>query len=127
MATKSASSRRTPAAEALEQTRRGGLSEPVPQESIEIMAVKIRIPTPLRKLTNEAEVVDINAATVGAAVTELQRQFPGIQERLVDEAGGIRRFVNVYVNEEDIRFLQNLDTPLKDGDEVSIIPAIAGG
>jgi len=91
------------------------------------MAVKIRIPTPLRKLTNEAEVVEINAATIGAAVTELQRQFPGIQERLVDEAGGIRRFVNVYVNEEDIRFLQNLETPLKDGDEVSIIPAIAGG
>ena len=91
------------------------------------MAVNIRIPTPLRKLTNEAEIVEVNAATIGAAVAELQKQFPGIQERLVDESGAIRRFVNVYVNEEDIRFLDNLNTPLKDGDEVSIIPAIAGG
>ena len=91
------------------------------------MATKVRIPTPLRKLTNNEELVEINAGTIGAAITELQRKFPGIQERLVDEAGAVRRFVNVYVNEEDIRFLQNLQTPLKDGDEVSIIPAIAGG
>ena len=91
------------------------------------MPVKVRIPTPLRKLTNEQELVEVQPGTVGAAITELQRQFPGIQERLVDESGQVRRFVNVYVNEEDIRFLQNQDTPLKDGDEVSIIPAIAGG
>ena len=91
------------------------------------MATKVRIPTPLRKLTNNEELVEINAGTIGAAIIELQRKFPGIQERLVDEAGAVRRFVNVYVNEEDIRFLQNLQTPLKDGDEVSIIPAIAGG
>ena len=65
--------------------------------------------------------------TVGAAIRELQQRFPGIQERLVDDAGQVRRFVNIYVNEEDIRFLQNSETPLRSGDEVSIIPAIAGG
>jgi len=64
---------------------------------------------------------------VGAAFTKLQSRYPGIKERLVDDAGAIRRFVNVYVNEEDIRFLQNQETPLKNGDEISIIPAIAGG
>ena len=91
------------------------------------MAKKVRIPTPLRKLTNNEELVEVNAATIGAAIQELQARFPGIAERLVDEKGEVRRFVNVYVNEEDIRFLQNNATPLKDGDEVSIIPAIAGG
>lgn len=91
------------------------------------MPVNVRIPTPLRKLTNEEEVVQVDATTVAGAVTELQKRFPGIQERLVDEKGEVRRFVNVYVNEEDIRFLQNQNTPLKDGDEISIIPAIAGG
>jgi molybdopterin synthase sulfur carrier subunit len=91
------------------------------------MPKKVRIPTPLRKLTNNEEVVEVGAATVGEAIAELQRLFPGIKERLIDETGAVRRFVNVYVNEEDIRFLQNQETPLKDGDEVSIIPAIAGG
>jgi molybdopterin synthase sulfur carrier subunit len=91
------------------------------------MATKIRIPTPLRKLTNNEELVEVNADTVGAAITELQTRYPGIQERILDENGTVRRFVNVYVNEEDIRFQQNLDTPLKEGDEMSIIPAIAGG
>ena len=88
---------------------------------------KVRIPTPLRKLTNDEEIVEVNANNVGAAILELQNRYPGIKERLVDETGAIRRFVNVYVNEEDIRFLQNQDTPLKNGDEISIIPAIAGG
>ena len=91
------------------------------------MAATVRIPTPLRKLTNEQESVEVESATIGAAVEELEGKFPGIKERLVDEEGEIRRFVNVYVNEEDIRFLENQDTPLKDGDDVSIIPAIAGG
>ena len=91
------------------------------------MPKKVRIPTPLRKLTNNEEVVEVSAATIGEAIAELQKRFPGIKERLVDESGGIRRFVNVYVNEEDIRFLQNQETALKEGDEVSIIPAIAGG
>ena len=88
---------------------------------------KVRIPTPLRKLTNNEELVEVNANSVGAAITELQTRYPGIKERLVDETGAIRRFVNVYVNEEDIRFLQNQETPLKGSDEISIIPAIAGG
>ena len=91
------------------------------------MAKKVRIPTPLRKLTNNEEVVEVKATTIGDAIVELQSKYPGIKERLVDENGEVRRFVNVYVNEEDIRFLQNQQTPLKDGDEISIIPAIAGG
>lgn len=91
------------------------------------MTVKVRIPTPLRKLTNNEEVVEVQAGTVGGAITELQARYPGIKERLLDENGTVRRFVNVYVNEEDIRFLQNQQTPIKGGDEVSIIPAIAGG
>ncbi len=91
------------------------------------MSVKVRIPTPLRKLTNNEELVEIDAATVAAVFAELQSRYPGIQERLLDEKGEVRRFVNVYVNEEDIRFLQNQQTPLKPGDEISIIPAIAGG
>ena len=91
------------------------------------MAKKVRIPTPLRKLTNNEELVEVGANTVGEAIVELQTRYPGIQERLVDEKGEVRRFVNVYVNEEDIRFLNNRETPLKDGDEISIIPAIAGG
>jgi MoaD family protein len=81
----------------------------------------------LRKLTHDEEIVHVNAATVGAAIAELQGRYPGIKERLTDDAGSVRRFVNVYVNEEDIRFLQNQETSLKDGDEISIIPAIAGG
>ena len=91
------------------------------------MAKKVRIPTPLRKLTNDEEIVEINAATIGDAIHELQTRYPGIKERLLDDSGAVRRFVNVYVNEEDIRFLQNQQTALKDGDEISIIPAIAGG
>jgi molybdopterin synthase sulfur carrier subunit len=93
----------------------------------EFMAKKVRIPSPLRKLTNNEEVVEVTSATIGDAITELQSRYPGIKERLVDEKGEVRRFVNVYVNEEDIRFLQNQNTPLKEGDEISIIPAIAGG
>lgn len=91
------------------------------------MAKKVRIPTPLRKLTNNEELVEVNAATIGDVIMELQTRYPGIKDRLIDETGSIRRFVNVYVNEEDIRFLENQKTALKDGDEISIIPAIAGG
>lgn len=91
------------------------------------MSAKVRIPTPLRKLTNDEELIEVEATTIGEAITELQTRFPGIKERLLDDTGAVRRFVNVYVNEEDIRFLQNQDTKLKSGDEISIIPAIAGG
>lgn len=91
------------------------------------MPAKVRIPTPLRKLTNNEEVVEVDGSTIGAIITELQSRYPGIKERLLDNDGTVRRFVNVYVNEEDIRFLQNQETPVKHGDEISIIPAIAGG
>jgi sulfur-carrier protein len=91
------------------------------------MSAKVRIPTPLRKLTNNEEVVEVNGGTIGAVIVELQSRYPGIKERLLDDTGAVRRFVNVYVNEEDIRFLQNQETPVQTGDEISIIPAIAGG
>ena len=97
------------------------------QQQNNIMPIKVRIPTPLRKLTHDEEVVETSADSVGAAISDLETRYPGIQERLLDEAGEVRRFVNVYVNEEDIRFLDNKGTALNDGDEVSIIPAIAGG
>lgn len=91
------------------------------------MSIKVRIPTPLQKLTANAAEVEIEGKTVQELIENLEKKFPGIKERVTDEQGKLRRFVNIYVNEEDIRFL-NLDkTPLKDGDEVSIIPAIAGG
>jgi molybdopterin synthase sulfur carrier subunit len=88
---------------------------------------KIRIPQPLRRLTNDADIVTTDAPTLGAAVDGLERQYPGIKERICDEAGEIRRFVNIYVNGEDVRFLDGLGTPLADGAEVSIVPAVAGG
>lgn len=91
------------------------------------MAVKVLIPTPLQKLTNDQATVECNGETIGALLESLEANCPGIKARLCDEQGKLRRFVNFYVNSEDIRFLDNENTPLKDGDEVSIIPAIAGG
>ena len=91
------------------------------------MAVTVRIPTPLQRLTNGQGEVQAEGATIQALLADLERQFPGIKERLCDETGKLRRFVNVFVNEEDIRFLQGDQTPIKAGDDVSIIPAIAGG
>jgi len=91
------------------------------------MSVSVRIPTPLRKLTGGADEVVIEGANVGEIIENLEMAHPGLKERLCDEAGEIRRFVNVYVNDEDVRFLQGRGTALKDGDEVSIVPAIAGG
>ncbi len=87
----------------------------------------VRIPTPLRKLTNGKEEIVTAGATVGELIASLEAQFPGIKERICDDAGKVRRFVNIFANDEDIRFLQNLDTPVKDSDEISIVPAIAGG
>lgn len=87
----------------------------------------IRIPMPLRKLTNDVDIVNSDAATLAEAVDRLEADFPGIKERIVDEQGEIRRFVNIYVNGEDVRFLDNVKTALKPGDEVSIVPAVAGG
>ena len=91
------------------------------------MPVTVLIPTPLQKLTNGQSEVHAEGGTVGAVVSSLEQQFPGIKERLCDDSGKLRRFVNVYLNNEDIRHLQNEETGVKDGDEVSIIPAIAGG
>jgi molybdopterin synthase sulfur carrier subunit len=91
------------------------------------MSAKVRIPTPLRKLTNNEELVEVSAPTVADAINELQSRYPGIKERLLDDSGAVRRFLNVYVNEEDIRFLENQQTKVKDGDEISIVPAVAGG
>ena len=91
------------------------------------MSVLIRIPTPLQKLAGDKAEVSVDAGTLREAVAALGAQNEEFKTRLLDDSGELRRFVNVYVNEEDVRFLQKLDTPLKDGDEVSIVPAIAGG
>ena len=87
----------------------------------------VRIPTPLRKLTNELEVVQAAGANIGEVINSLDQAFPGLKERIVDDAGNVRRFVNIFVNEEDIRFLEDIATAVKDQDEISIVPAIAGG
>lgn len=90
------------------------------------MAVKVMIPTPLQRLTQGKELVEGVPGTIINLIADLDRKFPGIAER-ISEGGKVRRFVNIYVNEEDIRFLNAENTTVKDGDEVSIIPAIAGG
>ena len=91
------------------------------------MSVIVKIPTPLRKLTADQDSVSADGASLSECITSLESSYPGLKERLYDESGEIRRFVNIYVNGEDVRFLQGLATPLKDGDEVSIVPAVAGG
>lgn len=91
------------------------------------MSVKVRIPSPMRNYTNGADVIEVAASTVGEAMQTLVKSASGIESRLFKAPGQLNRFINVFVNEEDIRFLQNLDTPLKQGDEISIVPAIAGG
>lgn len=88
---------------------------------------KVRIPTPLRKLTRGAQEVTVTGTTISELLDALERDYPGIKERICENDGKVRRFVNIYVNDEDIRFLQNTATAVKDDDEVSIIPAIAGG
>jgi sulfur-carrier protein len=91
------------------------------------MAVNVRIPTPLRKLTQDKDTVQSTGKTINDIVENLEKQYPGLKERLCDERGELRRFVNIYLNDEDIRFAQGKATAVKDGDEISIIPAIAGG
>lgn len=91
------------------------------------MSVKVRIPTPLQKLTNGQAEIQAGAGSVKDLIDQLEKDFPGMKDRICDETGKIRRFVNVYLNEEDIRFLEQEATKLKDGDDVSIVPAIAGG
>ena len=91
------------------------------------MAVIVRIPTPLQGLTNNMAEVAAVGATVRELMSHLDEKYPGLKARIYDDTGKLRRFVNVYVNDEDIRFLDNEDTPVADGAEVSIIPSIAGG
>ena len=91
------------------------------------MSVTVRIPTPLRTLTKGAEEVTAAGPTVGDVVEDLERQFPGVKSRLCDDKGEVRRFVNIFLADEDIRFLQGLKTAVKDDDQISIVPAIAGG
>lgn len=91
------------------------------------MTVKVLIPTPLQKLTQNQATVECDAANISELLESLEQSCPGIKARICDEEGKLRRFVNFYVNNEDIRFLDGQSTSLADGDEVSIIPAIAGG
>ncbi len=87
----------------------------------------VRIPTPLRRFTNGADEVKAMGATVAQIIADLDRNYVGMRDRLCEKDGKVRRFVNIYLNDEDIRFLQSLETPVSEGDELSIIPAIAGG
>jgi sulfur-carrier protein len=91
------------------------------------MKVKIRIPSPLRNYTEGADIVEVEADNVRQALEALKGKAPGIEGRLFKGPNQLNRFVNIYLNDEDIRFLKNLDTPVKAGDEISIVPAIAGG
>jgi molybdopterin synthase sulfur carrier subunit len=91
------------------------------------VAIRVKIPTPLRGLTGDADTVTVESGTLADVVGQLEGAYPGMKERLCDESGALRRFVNVYINGEDVRFLDGLASPLKEGDEVSIVPAVAGG
>ena len=91
------------------------------------MGIKVKIPTPLRNLTNDQDLVEIEASNIREVIDVLESDFPGVKERICEEDGSIRRFVNVYVNGEDVRFLSELDTLVSDNDEISIVPAVAGG
>ena len=90
------------------------------------MAIEVRIPTILRNLTDDAKIVEGSGANLGELLTDLDSKYPGIQERLI-EGGKLRRFINVYLNDEDVRFVGGLDAKLSDGDNVTILPAVAGG
>lgn len=91
------------------------------------MGVLVRIPTPLRRMTGGADKVELEAADLSQMIDRLESDYPGFRERLLDEEGELRYFVNIYVNGEDVRFDQGLKTGIKSGDEVSIVPAVAGG
>lgn len=91
------------------------------------MAIKVRIPTPLQKLTNNQGEVEATGSNIKEVLISLDKQYAGLRSRIYDDAGALRRFINFYVNDEDIRFLNGEETAVKDGDEISIVPAIAGG
>ena len=91
------------------------------------MSIVVRIPTPLRRLTDGQDKVDVDGDSLGGVIDAMNEQYPGIRERICDDQGQLRNFVNVYINGEDVRFLQGLETATTDGDEVSVVPAVAGG
>jgi sulfur-carrier protein len=91
------------------------------------MTIRVRIPVQLRALTNGEEVVTASGRSVSEIIEDIESKYPGVKDRICETDGKVRRFVNIFVNEEDIRFLDNLQTPISENDEVSIIPAIAGG
>ena len=91
------------------------------------MSVMVRIPTPLRRMTGGKDKVEVESGSLIAMVDELEGSYPGMKDRLIDEEGELRYFVNIYLNGEDVRFLDGLDTAMSTGDEVSIVPAVAGG
>ena len=91
------------------------------------MAVTVRIPAPLRKVTNDKDRVEVDAENLADMVQAMEEQYPGIKERLLDESGELRHFVNIYVNGEDVQFLDGLETAISESDEISIVPAVAGG
>ena len=91
------------------------------------MGVMVRIPTPLRKMTNGKDKLEMDESTLSVMIESLESSYPGFKERLIDENGELRYFVNIYLNGEDVRFLQGLDTSTSSGDEISIVPAVAGG
>ena len=91
------------------------------------MSVTVRIPTPLRRVTDGQDKASVEGTNLNEIIASLEAQFPGIKERLCDERGEMRNFVNIYVNGEDVRFLDGLTTATKTGDEISIVPAVAGG
>lgn len=91
------------------------------------MGVTVRIPTPLRRMTNGQDKLEMDASTLSVMIDSLEASYPGFKERLIDENGDLRYFVNIYLNGEDVRFLQGLETSTTSGDEISIVPAVAGG
>jgi len=91
------------------------------------MSVLVRIPTPLRRMTNGQAKVEMQSSNLGELVEKLDSEYPGFKDRLVDENGDLRYFVNIYLNGEDVRFMEGLETSTNEGDEVSIVPAVAGG
>lgn len=91
------------------------------------MAVTVRVPGPLRRLTNGSAEVEVEGATVSQALQDLESRYPGFHDRLYDPSGSLRQFINIYLNDSDIRFGQGLDTPVGENDDLSIVPAVAGG
>ncbi len=91
------------------------------------MGVNVRIPTPLRKFTGGKDEVEVSGASVIEVIDDLENSFPGIKDKLCDESGKVRKFLNIYLNDEDVRFMDSVDTEVRDGDSIALVPAIAGG